>query len=418
MSAWEVWTLFRRRWWVIAMVAVVGALSALLYSLAQPPLYRAHAEVVVLPSRADYGLGMFLEARMRSYRAVLLSIPKTSSDLPSDLSDRMYVQLVPDEGRIVIEVDDRDAQQAARLAGALAKRLQEWVDQNPPQAGFDRLYVQSLAPVEVPTAPSSPRYKVNTLAGAVLGLALGLPLAFLWDFLDDTLDEPVRAAARLGIAVWPALPPFPDDAVPPLSDPSGEVAAAYHRLHTYLRLARAEPWHALAVVGAAPGGLPPALVADLGVAMAQEGARVLLVDADLGRPALHSLFALPPAPGLGDLLQQEAGAVLPRAETPQAGLALLPAGEPLPPASQAVVLHRLVRALPGLAVAGQDLLLRLPDPLVVPESLFLAAWADAVLLVAPAGRARARDVRRVIQSLQQANARVLGLALWRQRRAR
>ncbi len=417
MSAHEVWQVLRRRWWVVAVLAVLGAISALLYSLAQTPLYRAHAEVVVLPSRADYGLNMFLEARMRSYRAVLLSFPRTEADIPDDLAERMYVQLVPEEGRIVVEVDDAAPQEAAHLAEALAARLQQWVEENPPRGGVDRLYVQRLAPVEVPAAPVSPRYKVNTLAGAVLGLILGFPLAFGWDWIDDTLDGPARVAARLGIAAWPVLVPAAADEVAPLADADGQVAAAYHRLHTCLRLGAAEPWHSLALVAACPRGLPPTLPAGLAAAMAREGLPVVLVDADLEQPALHDLFGLPAGPGLAALRQE--GAALPApVQTPQAGLALLPAGGPLPAAAQAIVLHRFARAMAGLTGPGRDLLLRMPDPQAVPEGVLLAARADAVLLAAPAGRAHARHVRRVLQALQGAGARVLGLVLWNDRRAR
>ena len=127
MSAQEMWRVLRRRWWVVAGLALVAAAAALLYSLARPPLYRARAEMVVLPSRADYELGMYTEARMRTFRAVLLAFPETDPGLPSDLDERTYVQLLPEEGRIVIEVDDSSPDQAAALANGLAQRLQRWV---------------------------------------------------------------------------------------------------------------------------------------------------------------------------------------------------------------------------------------------------------------------------------------------------
>jgi capsular polysaccharide biosynthesis protein len=419
MSFLELWQLFRRRWWVIALVAVVAAAVALGYSLAQAPSYRGHAEVVVLPSRADWNLSMYLEARMRVFRAVLLALPETDASLPPDLADRTHVQLVPEEGRVVIEVDDRDPQQAAVLANTLADRLRAWVDEfNETQVGIDHIYVRTLVLAEVPKSPSSPRYKVNTAAGAVLGALLGLPLAFLWDALEDTLGDPERAAARLGIAVWPTLPPFPADRVAPQQEPSGDIAAAFHRLHTSLRLATPTPWHTLAVLGPTPADLPPALVADLGAAIAQEGATVLLVDADFSRPALHEPFGLAPTPSLTAFLQQERAEKPAAAQTGVQGLSLLPAGEPLPPAGQAVALQRAARALPALAAAAEVVLLRLPDPQSSPEGLFLAARAGAVLLTARAGRSRGREVRRALAALGNVQASVLGLVLWPERRGR
>jgi len=421
MSAFEVWQVLRRRWWVIAGVAVVAATTALLYSLSLTPTYRAHAEVIVLPNRADWGLSMYLEARMRTFRSVILAFPQTDSDLPRDLAGRTHVQLAPEEGRIVIEVDDHDPQRAAELANTLAERLQGWVDANAPTVGASRIYVQPLLSAQAPGAPSSPRYKLNTAAGFILGGALGLPLAFLWDFLDDRLGDPVRAAARLGITVWPALGPFPADQVAPWKEPDGEVAAAFQRLYTQMRLARPEDpsserpsWRILAVMGVTGADLPPMFVADLGAAIVQGGSTVLLVDGDMGRPALHEPFRLPASPGLSELLRQGEALALAPAEAGPAGLYLLPAGERLAPAVQAAALRRAARALPALAQAAEVMLVRVPSPEDSPEGLFLAAAADAVLLVARAGCTRGRDVRRARQALETAPARVLGLALWRE----
>lgn len=423
MSAFEFWRLLRRRWWVIALVAVVAAASALFYSMAQTPTYRAHTELVFLPSRADWGLSQYLEARMRTFRAVLLTFPQTEESLPDDLSDRMHVRLVPEEGRIVIEVDDGSPGQAARLANTLAEQLTDWVDEfNATQVGIDRIYVRTLFPAQAPGSPSSPRTKLNTLAGAVLGAALGLPLAFLWDWLDDRLTDPDRASAHLGIKVWRTRLSFTREGGPPLNDPDGEAATSFHRLYTYLRFARSQEaspehpsWSTLTIAGAAREDLPSSLLASLGVVIAQGDSKVLLVDADFGQGTLHEPFGLLPAPSIGDFLRSGGKGSLVPQKTGQTGLYLLPAGESVPAAAQATALRRAAKALPTLARAAEIVLVRIPSPLEVPEGLFLATRSDAVLLVGRAGRTRRRQIRRMVASLESAGANILGLALWSRR---
>lgn len=415
MSAGEVWRILRRRWWVVAGLALVAGAAALLYSLARPPLYRARAEMVVLPSRADYELGMYTEARMRTFRAVLLAFPETDPSLPSDLDDRTYVQLVPEEGRIVIEVDDSSPEQAAALANGLAERLQRWVEErNKDQAGPDRILVSVLVPATAPESPS-PRFIINILAGLVLGLLLGLPLALLWDAWDDTLGEPAAAASRLGIRVW-AAPALEAGGVEVLRQTAGAAAAAWQRLHTSLRFPGPEGparWRTLAAAGVRRGDLPPALLANLGAAIAQDGSQVLLVDAGFAEPALHRPFGLAGGPGLGEWLQGGGDEGPTTAATEQEGLSLLPAGAPQAMATQAVSLRRAARNMPALARMAEIVLLRLPDLENAPEGLFLAAEADGVVLVARAGHTRLRHVRRALEALQAARARVLGLILWR-----
>lgn len=184
MSFSEVLSLLRRRWWIIVLVTVVAALAALGYSLAQPRIYRAQAQVVVMPARADWDPRLYMEPRMGLLRAALLSFSETDPALPAGLPARLHVGLLPEEARMVIEVDDPDPQRAARLANDLAGRLQDWVDSefNPTQAEGP-IAVRTLVPAAVPGAPYSPRYQLNTIAGAVLGALVGLPVAFFWDAL-------------------------------------------------------------------------------------------------------------------------------------------------------------------------------------------------------------------------------------------
>lgn len=439
MSFLELWRIFRRRWWIVVLVTVVAAGSALVYSQRQPVTYRAQAEVVVLPSRADWNLSMYLEARMRVFRAVLLSRPLAGQALaqlalerpPDDLLAHTHVQLDPEEGRIVIEVSDGDPQTAADLANALAGLLEQWVDEfNATQVGLDRIYVRTLTPAQPPGASAGPRTQVNAVAGAVLGFVVSLPLAFLWDWLDDTVRDPKRAADRLAVTVWPPIAPFPPDEVVPLEEPEGQVAAAFHHLYAYLRFSEAivradqreaEPppaWRTLAIAGITPEDLPPALPADLAVVIAQGGSTVLLIDADFHRPALHGALDLPPSPSLGDFLQRGDQGALKPAGTPQAGLYLLPAGAPRSPAAQAANLRRMARQLAPLRQAAEVVLIRIPSPLEAPEGLFLAAQVDAVLLAGRVGRVRYRDLRRTLDQIDRAGAAVLGLALWRPQRGR
>ncbi len=417
MTASEVWQVLRRRWWVVLGMAIVAAGAALLYSLLQTPLYRARAELVVLPNRADWGLRMYLEAQMRAFPAVLRAFPREGgAGLPPDLDKRMYVQTLPEEGRVVIEVDDGEPERAAEYANTLGRLLAQWVRDHAPQLGQEYISVSTLLPAEPPGAPFSPRYKVNTAAGAVLGLVLGLPLAFLWDVLDDVLTDPRRASARLGAEVWPALA-LPGDGLAVLHEPAGEAAVTFQRLYTRLRLSGGGPPEqpVLAVAAVGREGVPPSLLSNLGVAIAQEGGPVLLLDADFLRPALHEVFSLPLSPGLGELAGQEETPS--RQGTAQAGLYLIPAGKPLSLAAQAPALRRLAGMLPEMGRTAGGLLVRLADFTDAPEGLFVAEAAGAVLLVARAGRARLRKVRRVLEALA-GRAQVVGVALWSVERSR
>ncbi|MGC8873666.1 MAG: Wzz/FepE/Etk N-terminal domain-containing protein [Chloroflexia bacterium] len=411
MSVGEVWSFFRRRWWIVALVTLVAAGVAFGYSCTQPRIYRAYAEAVVLPNRADYGLSMFLEARMRTFRAVLYALPKHDPELPDDLGNRLHVQLAPEEGRIAVQVDAPDPQQAARFADRLLEGLQEWVDSHAPSVGTSRLYVELLSPAEGSGAPVSPRYKVNTLAGAILGFVLGVPLAFLWEQLDDRLGDARRDSERLGLPVWPAVPVLGPDV--PWNE---EAESAWQGLYARLRFARAPDasgdWRLLGALPASTGALPGSFLAGLGRAAAQGGTTALLLDADPAPPGVHEAFGAPGSPGLSELLAQGQALSLKPVDVGPAGLCLLPWGRDLPASQRSTLLRRLGNALPALARAAESGFVRLPSPSAEPAALFVASRADALLLVAQAGSTRVRDVRRTLEGLGPLRDRVLGIALW------
>ncbi len=435
MSALELWRLLRRRWWVIAVMAVAAGAAALLYSLSLPRTYRATARVFVVPSRADWALNMYTDARVRDLAAVLTSRPlaeKAATRLSSPMSaeellERIQVQVQTDQNSVLIQAAGISPESAAETANTMANLLLEWVaDFNTSQEGTDHFDASILSPAAPPTAPSAPRYKVNTAAGMLLGALLGLPLAFIWDMHDDMVGDPEEAEARLGVPVWLTLPPLPRDRVVPLEDPHGEVAGALHKLHTCIQMAaleqgRQDPigepaWSTLALMGAGRTDLPPALAADLGVVIAQEGSRVLLVDADLREPALHKLLGVAGEPGLAEVMRPSGTGKPAPVETKQPGLSLLPAGATIPAGEQEAALRRAAGALPELTQAVDLVLVNLPPLTDVQAATFLAARSEAVVLVARAGHTPIRSVQRLLKTLRNAQANVLGLALWKERR--
>ncbi len=437
MSALELVRLLRRRWWIIAVMAVVAGGVALLYSLSLAPTYRATAQVFVLPNRADWALNMYTDARVRDLAAVLLSRPMAEKAVArmsgpttaEELLGRVQVQVQTDQNSVLIQAEGASPQSAADTANVLADLLLEWVAGfNANQDSADHIEASVLSPAVPPGAPSAPRYKVNTAAGILLGALLGLPLALVWDMHDDMVGDPEEAEARLGLPVWPMQAPLPLDQIVPLEDPHGEVAAALHKLHTRVQVAALErggrdpaampAWSSLALVGVSRADLPPVLAADLGVAIAQEECRVLLVDADLPEPALHSLLGVTGEPGLAEATRPGGTGKAAPVETRQPGLLFLPAGANLSAGEQEAALRRAAGALPELSQAADLVLLHLPPVAEVQAATFLAARAEAVVLFARSGHTPTRAVLRLVKSLQSVQANVLGLVLWKERRGR
>jgi capsular exopolysaccharide synthesis family protein len=291
--------------------------------------------------------------------------------------------------------------------------------------------VSVVDPALPPERPARPNVPLNTLLGALLGLLLGSGAALLVEHLDDTLRTPARVEERLGLPTLGVVARFAHDASPagalPVLDPAtprpdrqhaqrAQAAEAYRALRLSLRFSSLErPVRSLAVTSSMPSEGKTTTAANLAVALAQGGARVILVDADLRRPSLHRLFGLEQREGLTSLLlEADDSAVPPRLPlqpTSVPGLSLLASG-PIPPNPSALLASaRLQRVLDWLRAEASLVVLDSPPLLAVSDPLAVAACTDGVILVLDAERASSRAAASALLALQRAQAHVLGVVL-------
>jgi polysaccharide biosynthesis transport protein len=272
-----------------------------------------------------------------------------------------------------------------------------------------------VARAEPPDEPSAPQPLRNAVLAGLLGLVLGTGVALLADFLDRRLKSNEDFERAFGTSV---LVTIPRGAVPELSD--GDLAGVkgepYRMLREGLRFLDIAGEHRCLLVTSADAGEGKTTVAvNLARALIAGGERVILIDADLRRPAAGRQLGLDEAPvGLSTALlsSQPVSEVLIDI-TPGGELRLLPTG-PTPPNPADLLRTRrmqelldetreladvvIVDAAPLLPVSDTRALLDLPN-------------VDGVLMVARAfstRRDRASAARRV---LEQSERPVLGLVL-------
>jgi capsular exopolysaccharide synthesis family protein len=112
-----------------------------------------------------------------------------------------------------------------------------------------------------------------------------------------------------------------------LREPQSAAAEAYRVIRTNLIFSAPSPKGRLILFGSAnPGEGKTTSVANLAASLAQNGAKVLAVDADLRRPTLHRHFGLEHTPGLSDLVVGRARLADVVHATSVPGLSILPCG--------------------------------------------------------------------------------------------
>jgi capsular exopolysaccharide synthesis family protein len=199
-----------------------------------------------------------------------------------------------------------------------------------------------------------------------------------------------------------------------ITDPRSAVSEAYRTLRTNLQFAAVGgALQTLVVTTPSPNEGKSTTVANLAVTFAQGGKKVIVVDADLRRPALHELFGVDGTSGLSNTLVDAAlRAALPLVAVPGVeGLRLLPAGAIPPNPAELLGSDELAQVIDRLKTMADMVLFDAPPVLPVTDAAILAKRTDGILLVLQAGKTKREHAARAKDMLEQVGARIVGTAL-------
>jgi capsular exopolysaccharide synthesis family protein len=189
-------------------------------------------------------------------------------------------------------------------------------------------------------------------------------------------------------------------------------AEAYRKLRNNIMFSRMdEPLKTLTITSAVSGEGKTLTAANLAVAFAGQGKRVLLIDCDLYRGRLHRLFGIPREPGLVDLVAGEATLTDSIRITSVAGLFVLPTGTFHAADAAFFDWESAERTIELLAAEFDHLILDAPPVLATADAAAVATLGDGTLLVLRAGRTDRVLAQQAIAELRHAGARVVGSVL-------
>ncbi len=232
------------------------------------------------------------------------------------------------------------------------------------------------------------------------------------------LDAVPQAPAWTAAATAPELEPEPAQATPTLDPhlvaalaPQSFAAEQYRSLRT--RIKRAENGRAVrSIVITSPnkGDGKSVTAANLAITMAQEfQQRVLLVDGDLRRPAIHHLFGVHDGPGLVDVLVGAVELHQALVHVPEYNLTLLPAGTTPTHPAELLGSAAMRRVLDTLRTRFDRILIDMPPVAPLADMHIVAPLADALLMIVRAGVTPKPAIERALAGLDM--SKVLGLVL-------
>jgi capsular exopolysaccharide synthesis family protein len=435
MGAWTSLGALRRRWRLVVAVTLVGLLAAGAYAVLAPRSYRATASIFFSlqygQSASDLVQGSTYTqdqvasfARLATTPVVLQQVidDLDLSERPTALAGRIEASAAVQTVIVDVSATDPTAAGSARLANDVARRLSGTVEQLAPRdsAGSPTVRATTVASAEVPDKAASPRTVLDVVAGLIIGLLLGLVLAWCREALDNRVRDAEIVAVVTDLPVVGTIAHRSRRERHPVvieSEPHSPQAEFFRQLATNLQF--------LAVPGEAAddGGMRTVMVtsslaaegkttvaANLAAALAETG-RVVLVDADLRRPAVAELLGLEGAVGLSTALIGRASVMDVVQDWGTAGLHVLPSGLVPPNASELLNSPAMRRVLEELRRHYDYVILDAAPLLPVADAVILSRAVDGALVVANVTKVRRHQLAHSVGSLAQVKARVLGVVL-------
>lgn len=424
---------FRRFWYVVVIATLVGAVAGFGLSQLATPVYTATTSsyfslnfggtATDLSQGATYTQNQMLSfAQLAQTPAVLKPVidDLKLTETPAQLAGAMSVSTPQNTVILQIAVADTSPQQAATIANAVAASLGSTVEQIAPKTatGKPTVSVRVIAKAAVPDTASSPNVRLNVLAGLILGLIVGVLIVVLREAFDTRVHNPDTAVE---VAKAPLVGTIPRERGHPqvpvlVSAPLSVGAEAYRQLRSNMEFVTlGSPNRAIVVTSSVPGEGKSMISANLALALAETGQRVLLIDADLRRPMIATYSSLTGGAGLTSVLAGRAEFEEVVQRWGAGGLDVLAAG-PIPPNPSELLSSRRMSDLLARLRGEYDVVVIDTAPLgSVADASILARQVDGALVVVDRTQARRQLLAQTVDSLHKSGSTVLGIVFNRDR---
>lgn len=306
----------------------------------------------------------------------------------------------------------REVESNQQIYDALLKRIKE--TSLIEEVKSFNIYIVDRA--EVPKGPVRPRRLLNVLLSVIVGLLGGAGIAFFLEYVDNTFKRPEDVEEKLGLPLLGVVPSYkkadPDERLETIThtDQKAAISETYRALRTSILLSAVEPVKSFVVTSSLENEGKTTTAVNLAIALSQMEKMVLLVDADLRKPKIHTVFGMENTVGLSSFLARQVVRDMVRT-SPIPHLSVITSG-PLPPNPSELLGSGRMREFLNIVSERFDIVVFDSAPLVtVTDATILSDVVDGTVMVIRSGKTTVEVVRRGKRLLTDINAKILGVVL-------
>ena len=263
----------------------------------------------------------------------------------------------------------------------------------------------------IPKVPSEPRTALNYILAALIGLFAGGMLAFLFENMDDRLHSTQEIETTTQLPTLAKLPKANSSHLYISKNGTSRHAESVRHLAARLQVENSKHHHTvIALTGAQSDQGATTTVANLGVALAEQGRDVAIVDCNVRDPKLHQIFDLPNEQGVTDILSNEVEIKDALNKVGNGHLTLLSTGPVTDSPLQTFDSARAESLIQNLRQQFDYVLIDTPD-LTVADIVAVAPHADELILVARRSHVRREAVKSAAEFLSRFNGKPVRLVV-------
>jgi receptor protein-tyrosine kinase len=407
---------------------LVGGLAAVGINAVVAPKYTAETQLFISvnegSSTSDVLQGTQLsQQRVASYTQLLTGVELAKrviaeldlGDKPDELAERVTATTRPETVLIDVTVEDTSAQRAQQIAQTIDEEFPRMVAELE-TAGVRTapVAVTIVSPPDLPTEPSSPNVLRNIAVAALAGLLVGVGGVLLRERLDRTVKTPEQAEALSGAAVIGVVVrdrAIETEHVISTGEPSAP-AEDYRQVRTNLQFLSVDsPPKTIMVTSAMPSEGKTTLVVNLARVLADAGRRVVVLEADLRRPAVSRYLGLVGGVGVTAVLTGAAASEEVTQTYADGPFWVIAAGATPPNPGELLGSAAMSDLLLKLREQYDIVLVDAPPMLAVADAAGFAPMVDGVLLTVRHGSTGTEQLQQAATALQRVGARTLGVIL-------
>ena len=384
------------------------------YGKEHPKMKAAYSELGSLQKRKTSEINRIIDSLRNEFEVA----QAREASLKAALERQKQESLELNKKAIEYSVLKREAEGARELYDLLIRRFKETSVTEEIDAGNIRIIDRAEYAYQV-----SPNTRRDMRLAAVIGLMLGLGLAFFIEYLDNTIKspeevEPYFKVPLLGVVLGHQVKGRREedmnkkDELVTLKDPKSAVSESYRGIRTRILFSStlSQP-KSILIVSAMEGEGKTISAANLAVIMARTGSRVLLLDCDMRKPRMNSIFGIEREKGVSNILVGDCSISDAVHKTDIENLNLIPCGQIPPNPSELLGSKAMREMLATLGRSYERIVIDSPPITAVTDAVVLSKAVDGVVVVLQANKTERVLAKSAIEQMQAVNAHIFGIIL-------